>query len=155
MQEDRESESGGTRAGVADAVVGILVMSVSLAALLAGQEDPGELPETISFGRVIALALGVAGAAVAINALLTGGPRLKGADVRAVAFLGGAALLFGVAIEPLGLLVAGPASAITAAFATEEVRPLEAVAFSGLLTLLALFICNFVLDLQVPVAPFL
>lgn len=141
------------RGGVADAIIGVIVMGVAVAALLAspnaGQGDSG-----VALTRPIALLLGLCGAAVAINALLFGGCGLPRGEARAVAFLLAAATLFAAAIEPLGLLVATPAAAITATYASVEARPREALVASMLLTAAAVA-GNFVLDLALPVAPFI
>ena len=154
MPRNRLGGDEGPRAGVGDAAIGILVMGVSIAALLSNIDAAGSTSAD-SFKPTLALLTGLAGAATAVRALLSGGPALSRADGRAVAFLGAATALFCTTIETLGLAVAVLTSAITASFAAQEANPREVVGFSVLVTALAIFICSFVLDLDLPLAPFL
>jgi hypothetical protein len=55
----------------------------------------------------------------------------------------------------MGLIVAGPLSMIFASFATEEVRPVEAVIFAVCMTAFCIALFKFGLGLPIPVIAFM
>ncbi|MFN3891056.1 MAG: tripartite tricarboxylate transporter TctB family protein [Beijerinckiaceae bacterium] len=110
---------------------------------------PGMLPMSI------AVIMGVGGALLAILALVSGGPVLTRPHVRGLFFVLGGLILFGFTVRWLGLIVAGPLSMIFASFATEEVRPVEAVIFAVVMTAFCIGLFKYALGLPIPVVAFM
>jgi putative tricarboxylic transport membrane protein len=139
------------------------------------QMGPGMVP------RVLAVLLGLSGAAMAVRSLTGGaapvavvqaaapsvaasapGAGGRWAPLRAPVFLLAAAGAFGLTVRPLGLVVAAPlgillsmrASADTAGVSQRR-RLLESVAFALGLTLFCVVLFRTLLSLPMPVAPWL
>jgi hypothetical protein len=110
---------------------------------------PGMLPISI------AVIMGVGGALLAIVALIKGGPTLSRPHVRGLFFVLGGLILFGFTVRWLGLIVAGPLSMIFASFATEEVRPVEAILFAVCMTAFCIGLFKFALGLPIPIIAFM
>jgi putative tricarboxylic transport membrane protein len=64
-------------------------------------------------------------------------------------------LAFGVAVRPLGLVVAGPLAIVIGAFASDEVRWGETLVFGALMTVFCIALFKFALGLPIPLAPWL
>ena len=75
--------------------------------------------------------------------------------LRGPIFILGAAVVFGLAVRPLGLAVAGPLLVIVAAFASHETRWGEIVIFAAAMTIFCLVLFKYLLALPIPVAPWL
>ena len=75
--------------------------------------------------------------------------------LRAPIFILGAAVLFGLAVRPLGLTVAGPLLVVVAAFASHETRWKEIVIFATGMTIFCVALFRYALTLPIPVAPWL
>ena len=75
--------------------------------------------------------------------------------VRGLFFILGGIVLFGLCIRTLGLVVAGPVSMIFASFATNEVRPVEAVIFACVMTAFCILLFKYALGLPIPVVAFI
>ncbi len=110
---------------------------------------PGMLPTSIA---VIMIA---GGALLAAAAIVKGGNLLTRPHVRGLFFVLGGIVLFGLTIRSFGLIVAGPLSMIFASFATDEVRPTEAVIFAAAMTAFCIFLFKFALGLPIPVVAFM
>jgi putative tricarboxylic transport membrane protein len=67
----------------------------------------------------------------------------------------GAVVVFGLSVRPLGLAVAGPLAIMIGAFASEDVRWIEAVVFGLLITAFCAGLFKFALGLPIPLAPWL
>ena len=75
--------------------------------------------------------------------------------LRGPVFILGAAILFGLAVRPLGLAVAGPLLVVVAAFASHETRWGEIILFAIGMTVFCLTLFKYLLSLPIPVAPWL
>jgi len=108
---------------------------------------PGTLP------KGLALLLGGLGVLLLLNSLK--GERLARWSIRGPLFVLGALVVFGLAVRPLGLAVAGPLAIAAAAFASSEVRWRETLIFGVLMTLFCVGLFKFALGLPIPLAPWL
>jgi len=113
----------------------------------AGGMGPGTLP------KGLALLLGGLGVLLLLNSLK--GERLARWSIRGPLFVLGALVVFGLAVRPLGLAVAGPLAIAAAAFASSEVRWRETLIFGVLMTLFCVGLFKFALGLPIPLAPWL
>jgi putative tricarboxylic transport membrane protein len=75
--------------------------------------------------------------------------------LRGSLFILGAAVVFGLAVRPLGLAVAGPLLVIVGAFASEETRWLEVVLFALGMTVFCVGLFKYLLSMPIPLAPWL
>jgi putative tricarboxylic transport membrane protein len=114
-----------------------------------GAMGPGTLP------KGLALLLGLLGLALAIGSLLEKGLPLERWSVRGPLLILGALVVFGLAVRPLGLLVAGPLAIVVGAFASSEVRWGETLVFGALMTAFCIGLFKFALGLPIPLAPWL
>ncbi|MBX9759487.1 MAG: tripartite tricarboxylate transporter TctB family protein [Beijerinckiaceae bacterium] len=110
---------------------------------------PGMLPMSI------AVIMGSGGVLLAILALVKGGSTLTMPHVRGLFFVLGGLILFGFTVRWLGLIIAGPVSMIFASFATEEVRPVEAIIFAIAMTAFCIGLFKFALGLPIPIIAFM
>lgn len=113
----------------------------------AGGMGPGTLP------KGLALLLGALGVALLLNSFK--GEGLARWSIRGPLFVLGALVVFGLAVRPLGLAVAGPLAIAAAAFASSEVRWRETLIFGVLMTLFCVGLFKFALGLPIPLAPWL
>ncbi len=110
---------------------------------------PGMMP------RVLASLCGVCGVALVIFSFIKDGAALERWSIRGPLFILGAAVVFGLAIRPLGLFVAGPAAVILGSLASRDSRLIEAVIFGVGMTLFCWLLFKVLLTLPIPVAPWL
>jgi putative tricarboxylic transport membrane protein len=75
--------------------------------------------------------------------------------LRGPLFILGAAVVFGLAIRPLGLAIAGPLLVFVGALASHESRWLEVIIFAAGMTIFCLALFKFALSLPIPIAPIL
>ena len=111
---------------------------------------PGMLPVSI------AVILGAGGLLLAIMSFF--GPAqapLAMPHLRALFFVLGGIILFGLTIRSFGLIIAGPLSMIFGSFATNEVRPVEAVIFAVIMTAFCIGLFKYALGLPIPVVAFM
>jgi putative tricarboxylic transport membrane protein len=114
-----------------------------------GAVGPGTLP------RALAVLLGLLGLALLVSAGFEAGTSLARWSFRGPVFILGALVLFGLAVRPLGLVVAGPLAIVVAAFASDDVRWGETLVFGGLMTLFCVGLFKFALGLPIPLAPWI
>jgi putative tricarboxylic transport membrane protein len=95
------------------------------------------------------------GLLLVIDAVLEGGPRLDRWSIRGPLFVLGAVVAFGLAVRPLGLIVAGPLVIVISAFASSEVRWPETLLFGAVMTVFCIGLFKFALGLPIPLAPWL
>ena len=126
-----------------------LWQGADLAAGTLGQMGSGMLPRALG---VIILALGLA---LVVDGFMEKGPRLERWHLRGPLFILGAALVFGLAIRPAGLAVAGPLAIILSAQADRGTRLVETVIFAVVLTAFCIGLFKLALGLPIPVAPWL
>jgi putative tricarboxylic transport membrane protein len=112
-----------------------------------GGVGPGTLP------RALALLLGLLGLALALGALSEDGPRIERGSWRGPLFILGALVVFGLAVRPLGLALAGPLAIAVSALASNEVRWGETALFGLAMTLFCIGLFKFALGLPIPLAP--
>lgn len=114
-----------------------------------GGMGPGMLP------KALAVTLGLLGALLAANAVLEAGERLDRWSIRGPVFVLGAVLAFGLAVRPLGLIVAGPLGIMIGAIASDEVRWRETIVVGAVVTAFCIGLFKFALGLPIPLAPWL
>lgn len=126
-----------------------LWQGAGLAAGTLGHMGPGMLPRALG---VIALLLGVA---LVADACMEKGASLDRWQMRGPLFILGAAVLFGLAIRPAGLALAGPLAVIVGAQADRGARLAESAIFAVVLTAFCIGLFKLALGLPIPVAPWL
>ena len=114
-----------------------------------GGMGPGTLP------KGLAVLFGLLGAALLLNSFLEKGERLARWSIRGPLFILGALVVFGLAVRPLGLAIAGPLAIAVAALSSDEVRWKETLVFGVLMTLFCIGLFKFALGLPIPLAPWL
>jgi putative tricarboxylic transport membrane protein len=139
-----------------DILGGLVVIAVAgfaywLARNLPAGADGGMGPGTLPKG--LALLLGALGFALLLNSFNS--ERAARWSIRGPLFVLGALVVFGLAVRPLGLVVAGPLAIAGAAFASSEVRWRETLVFGGLMTVFCIGLFKFALGLPIPLAPWL
>jgi putative tricarboxylic transport membrane protein len=112
-----------------------------------GGMGPGTLP------KGLALLLGVLGVVLLLHA--SGSERLNRWPLRGPLFVLGAMVVFGMAVRPLGLAVAGPLAIAVSAFASSEVRWRETLVYGLAMTAFCIGLFKFALGLPIPLAPWL
>jgi putative tricarboxylic transport membrane protein len=141
-----------------DFLGGVIVIAVGAVAYWLGSDlavgtlggmGPGMVPKALS---VLLAALG--------GLLLVGSFSQPGIEVsihslRGPLYVLGALVAFGLTVRPLGLAVAGPLAIVISAFASDEVRWVEAVVSGLLTTLFCIGLFKFALGLPIPLAPWL
>jgi putative tricarboxylic transport membrane protein len=141
-----------------DFVGGLVVVAVAIFAFWQGSDLPMGSLEGMGPGmlpRSLAVLLGLLGALLAFNAVMEDGAALERWSVRGPVLVLGAMLAFGVAVRPLGLVVAGPLAIVIGAFASDEVRWGETLVFGALMTVFCIALFKFALGLPIPLAPWL
>lgn len=126
-----------------------LWQGADLAAGTLGQMGPGMLPRAVA---AIILMLGIV---LIADGFMEKGARLERWRLRGPLFILGAALVFGLAIRPAGLAVAGPLAIILSAQADRGTRLVETVIFAVVLTAFCIGLFKLALGLPIPVAPWL
>jgi putative tricarboxylic transport membrane protein len=114
-----------------------------------GGMGPGMLP------RGLAVLLGLLGALLCLDAVLEGSPRLERWSLRGPLFVLGAVVAFGMAVRPLGLVIAGPLAIVIGALGSSEVRWGETLVFGAIVTAFCIGLFKFALGLPIPLAPWL
>lgn len=132
---------------------GVVIVLFALFSLWAGSDLPGM--RGFAFGpgtapRLFGGLLAATGALVAINGLITHGPPLEKWGIRAPVLFLASVVFFGMTIRPLGLVISAFCTLMIASAATKEVRWVEAIIWSAVLTLfsIGLFIYGLNLPLQ-------
>jgi putative tricarboxylic transport membrane protein len=110
---------------------------------------PGMLP------RGLALLLGALGTLLLATAVIERGPLLETWSLRGPLLILGAMVAFGLAIRPLGLVVAGPLAVVIGACASDEVRWSETLVLGVLMTAACIGLFKLALGLPIPLAPWL
>ena len=112
-----------------------------------GGMGPGTLP------KGLALLLGALGFALLLNSINS--EALGRWSVRGPLFVLGALVLFGLAVRPLGLVVAGPLAIAAGSLASSEARWRETLAYGLAMTAFCVGLFKFALGLPIPLAPWL
>lgn len=141
-----------------DAAAGVFLLVLASVALWLGSNLPlGSLRQLGPgmFPRAVAILVGIVGALILLDSFLEKGPPLERWTLRAPLFILGAAVAFGFAVRPLGLIVAAPLVMVIGAYASPETRWREVIIFGGGMTLFCVGLFKFALGLPIPVAPWL
>ncbi len=132
---------------------GIALLAVALFSLWAGSDLPGT--KGFAFGpgtapRLFGGMLAAVSIIIAVSGLITYGPPLERWGIRAPALFIASVLFFGATVRPLGLVIAAFLTLMIAAAANKDVRWIESVIWSAILTAasVALFIYGLNLPLQ-------
>jgi putative tricarboxylic transport membrane protein len=141
-----------------DFVGGLVVIAIAVFAFWQGADLPigtfgGMGPGMLPLG--LAVLLGLLGALLVVGGVLEGGLPLERWSFRGPVLVLGAVVAFGLAVRPLGLLMAGPMAIMIAAFASDEVRWGETILFGALMTAFCIALFKFALGLPIPLAPWL
>jgi hypothetical protein len=141
-----------------DATAGLFLLVLAGIALWGGSDlsagslnhiGPGMLP------RALAALLGMLGIVLFVGAFFNAGAAMERWQLRGPLFVLGAALVFALAIRPLGLLVAVPAAMLIAAFASDESSWRETLVYAVVMTVGCFILFKTMLGLPIPVAPWL
>lgn len=135
------------------AIIAVAVFAYWLAAGLPGGTGGGMGPGTLPKG--LAALLGFLGLLLLASSVFGMGTRLERWTIRGPLFILGALVVFGLAVRPLGLAVAGPLAIAVSAFASDESRWKETVVFGVLMTAFCIGLFKFALGLPIPLAPWL
>ncbi len=137
--------------GVIVCAVGIAAywLSYDLSIGTLGGMGPGMLPKAIS------ILLGALGFLLVVTSFFEDGARVPQLSLRGPVFVFGALIAFGLAVRPLGLVVAGPLAILIGAFASDEVRWSETIVSGVLTTLFCVLLFRLGLGLPIPLAPWL
>lgn len=141
-----------------DFLGGLVIIAVAgfaywLARDLPGGASGGMGPGTLPKG--LAVLLGLLGAALTVSSFLEEGPSIDRWSIRGPVLILGALVVFGLAVRPLGLVVAGPLAIVIGGFASDEVRWGETLLFGVLMTTFCVGLFKFALGLPIPLAPWL
>ena len=141
-----------------DVIAGLILVAISAVAAWQGSTLPLGTPRHPGPGMVpLVLSASIA----LIGVILVGlGVREERTvrerwPLRGPVFLLGSAVVFGLAIRPLGLAVAGPLLVIVGAFASDETRWLEVILFAVGMTVFCVVLFKYLLSLPIPLAPWL
>jgi putative tricarboxylic transport membrane protein len=141
-----------------DFVGGLVVLAIAAFAFWQGSDlpmgtfggmGPGMLP------RGLAIVLALLGMLLIADAVFEPGLPLERWSIRAPVLVLAAVVAFGLAVRPLGLVVAGPLAIVISAFASDEVRWGETILFGALMTVFCVGLFKFALGLPIPLAPWL
>jgi putative tricarboxylic transport membrane protein len=135
---------------------GLALLGLAMFALWASGDLPGM--RGFAFGpgtapRLFAMILGLLGIGVLLVGLLTEGPGLERFGIRGPVLITASTLVFAVTIRHFGLVIASYVSITLAAFATDEVRPLETLVWAAVLTAFCAFLFPVGLNLPIPLWP--
>ena len=135
---------------------GVVIMAVGafawwqsrgLPGTASGSMGPGTLP------RGLALLLAALGLILAIAAVTKTSDVLDRWSLRGPIFILGALAAFGLAVRPLGLVVAGPLAILLAGCASNETRWVETLVYGVLMTAFCAGLFKLALGLPIPLAP--
>jgi putative tricarboxylic transport membrane protein len=141
-----------------DFMAGLAIIAVAALAFWLARDLPagngcGMGPGTLPKGLAVLFAL--LGLALLLNSLFEKGERLARWSIRGPLLILGALVVFGLAVRPLGLAIAGPLAIAVAALSSDEVRWKETLVFGVLMTVFCIGLFKFALGLPIPLAPWL
>ena len=105
------------------------------------------------FPLVLGILLGAIGLLLIVRTLIHGDQPIEGMGLRALAFVVISVVLFGLCIQPLGLIISVAVTAITVAFAGRGAKAVEAVLLAAALVVVSAGIFHFALQLPLPLWP--
>lgn len=110
---------------------------------------PGMMP------AVLSIILSILSGVLLVDSLKEDGPQVTAPSLRGIVFILGSFIAFGLAVRPLGLVVAGPLAVVLSGFATNETRFGETLLFGLAMTAFCIALFKFALGLPIPLAPWL
>ncbi len=110
---------------------------------------PGMMP------AALALLLAVLSVVLLIDSFKEDGPEVSAPSLRGIVFILGAFIAFGLAVRPLGLVIAGPLAVVMSGLATSETRFGETLLFGIGMTAFCIGLFKVALGLPIPLAPWL
>jgi hypothetical protein len=113
----------------------------------AGKMGPGYFP--VMLGSVLA----VIGLILVARSFVIGGDVITRVQIMPLAIIAAAVILFGVLLQPLGLVLSLALVTIVSAFASRESKPLEVAALTGVMVAFAVGVFVYALRLPLPVWP--
>ncbi|MFM9887637.1 MAG: tripartite tricarboxylate transporter TctB family protein [Burkholderiales bacterium] len=134
-------------------IIAVAAIAYWLGRGLPGGTDGGIGPGTLPKG--LAMLLGLLGLLLLGCSLFREGSRLGRWSIRGPLCILGALVVFGLAVRPLGLAVAGPLAIVVSALASDEVRWGETILFGLLMTAFCVGLFKIALGLPIPLAPWL
>jgi putative tricarboxylic transport membrane protein len=139
-------------------IAGLILLVVAAVAAWQGSELTIGTPRHIGPGTVpllLSMLIALVGIVLVAIGLRDGRPHRDRWPLRGPVFILGAAVVFGLAIRPLGLVVAGPLLVVVSAFASDETRWSEILLFALGMTTFCVILFKFLLALPIPLAPWL
>jgi putative tricarboxylic transport membrane protein len=121
---------------------------LATASLVSGRLNamgPGMLP------RVLAIHVGLAGAALVVLSLAKEGAALERWSFRGPFFVFAGIVAFALTIRTFGLVAAAPAVALVSGAATPDARPRELLVFTAVITAFSIALFKYALGLPIPV----
>jgi putative tricarboxylic transport membrane protein len=135
---------------------GLALIGVAVFALWASSDLPGM--HGFAFGpgtapRMFAVLLGILGAGIALVGFFTDGPNIERFAIRGPVLVTASILVFAGLLRPAGLVLAGFISMVVAASATNEVRWVETLIWSAVMTLFCVILFPYLLGLPMQLWP--
>ncbi len=135
------------------AMIGVAVLAYSLARDLPfvahGAVGPGMMP------KILSVFLAILGLLLLVGSYWHMNESRQRWPLRGPLFVFGSMVLFGLAVRPLGLAVAGPLVIVVAACASNEIRWQETIVTAVVATVFSIGLFKFALGLPIPLAPWL
>jgi hypothetical protein len=141
-----------------DFVGGLVVAAFAMFAYSQAADLPAGSPSGMGPGmlpKALAILLAGLGVLLALLAVRRAGVPIGRPTLRSTLFVIGAVVAFGMAIRPLGLVVAGPMVIALGALGTSDSRPVETIVVSVAVTAFCVALFKFGLGLPIPLAPWL
>jgi putative tricarboxylic transport membrane protein len=141
-----------------DVMAGGMLLAIAAVAAWRGSALTVGTPRHMGPGMaplVLAACLALIGLLLVASGLRDRGPLRDRWPLRGPLFIMGAAAAFGLAVRPLGLVVAGPVLILVAGLASEETRWLEVSLFALGMTVFCVVLFKYLLSLPIPLAPWL
>lgn len=141
-----------------DAIAGTVLLTIAAVAAWQGSGLTAGTPRHIGPGMVpmvLSALIALVGVILIGQGIRDGGAHRDRWPLRGPLFILGSAVVFGLAVRPLGLAVAGPLLVIVGAFASEETRWVELILFAVGMTVFCVGLFKFLLSLPIPLAPWL
>jgi hypothetical protein len=105
------------------------------------------------FPVLLGILLGGIGLLLVVRTLINGDEPIESLGLRALVFLVIGVMLFGLCIQPLGLIVTAAITILTVGFAGRDSRPIETGLLAVALIVLSVGILHFALQLPLPLWP--
>jgi hypothetical protein len=105
------------------------------------------------FPTMVGGLLAALGAVIAVRSLVFDGPAVAAFAVRPLAFGLLSIVLFGLALQFLGLVIAVAVLVLVSAYASREVRPLQNIALAGVMVAFSVGVFVWLLGLPLPLWP--